>query len=48
MINGQTLIGPDFDNGKYPQVEPVSWEDFMRSVPMDQLAMTYFGVGQNI
>ncbi|KAJ4299352.1 hypothetical protein N0V90_004597 [Kalmusia sp. IMI 367209] len=48
MINGQTLIGPDYDNHKYPQVEPVTWESFMKSVPLEKLAMTYFGVGQNV
>ncbi|OTB12158.1 hypothetical protein K445DRAFT_306323 [Daldinia sp. EC12] len=38
MVNGQTLLGPENDNGKYPQIKPVTWEDYMRSVPRDQLS----------
>ncbi|KAF3926066.1 hypothetical protein ABW20_dc0109394 [Dactylellina cionopaga] len=48
MSSGQVLAGPDYDNEKYPQVKPVTWEDFMKSVPQDQLAGSYFNVGQNI
>ncbi|KAK6531189.1 hypothetical protein TWF281_008014 [Arthrobotrys megalospora] len=48
MVNGQTVIGPQYDNEKYPQVKPVTWEDFMKSVPQEQLAGTYFGVGKNV
>lgn len=48
MINGQTLVGPELDNDKYPQVKPVSWEDYLIAVPRDQLAGAYFNVGQNV
>ncbi|KAI0830392.1 nmrA-like family protein [Hypoxylon sp. FL0890] len=48
MINGQTLLGPELDNDKYPQVKPVSWEDFMKAVPRDQLPSAYSNVGQNV
>ncbi|KAI5866148.1 hypothetical protein GGS23DRAFT_555735 [Durotheca rogersii] len=46
MFNGQILLGPETDNHKYPQVKPVSWEDFFRRVPMDHLSSAYSGVGQ--
>ncbi|KAI2462791.1 nmrA-like family protein [Annulohypoxylon bovei var. microspora] len=48
MINGQTLIGPQLDNGKYPQVKPVNWEDYFRIVPKDQLAVAMSNVGHNV
>ncbi|KAI1472667.1 nmrA-like family protein [Daldinia caldariorum] len=45
MINGQTFLGPENDNGKYPQVKPVTWEDYLRSVPKDQLLSAISNVG---
>ncbi|RVD84145.1 uncharacterized protein DFL_005910 [Arthrobotrys flagrans] len=48
IINGQTVIGPEYDNEKYPQVTPVTWEDFLRSVPQEQLASSNFSVGQGV
>ncbi|KAH8596195.1 nmrA-like family protein [Bisporella sp. PMI_857] len=47
-LNGETNIGSELDNERYPQVKPVSWEDFMAGVPLEDLANTYFGVGENI
>ncbi|KAL7622412.1 hypothetical protein AAE478_007917 [Parahypoxylon ruwenzoriense] len=44
MISGQTLLGPQTDNDKYPQVKPVSWEDYFRIMPMDQLSSAYSGL----
>ncbi|KAI0846395.1 nmrA-like family protein [Daldinia vernicosa] len=48
MINGRTYLGTEIDNGQYPQVKPVNWEDFMKSVPKDQLANAFFNVGNDI
>ncbi|KAI1141694.1 nmrA-like family protein [Hypoxylon sp. FL0543] len=48
MLNGQTLLRPEFDNDKYPQVKPVSWEDYFRAVPRDQLPGAYSKVGQDV
>ena len=48
MANGQTYLGPEVDNAKYPQVKPVDWEGFMRSVPKDQLPSASSSVGQNV
>ncbi|KAI1410482.1 nmrA-like family protein [Hypoxylon sp. FL1857] len=48
MINGQTYLGPESDNDKYPQVKPVSWEDYLRSVPKDQLSGVVSKIGQNV
>ncbi|KAI1104966.1 nmrA-like family protein [Jackrogersella minutella] len=48
MVNGQTLIGPELDNDKYPQVKPVSWEDYFRIVPKNQLQTALSSVGQNV
>jgi hypothetical protein len=47
-LNGQTLLGPELDNAKYPQVKPVDWEAFMKATPLENLAGTYFAVGQNV
>ncbi|KAI1387925.1 nmrA-like family protein [Hypoxylon trugodes] len=48
MINGQTLLGPNLDNHKYPQVKPVSWEDYLKSTPKDQLPGAPGRAGQNV
>ncbi|KAI2617743.1 nmrA-like family protein [Hypoxylon sp. NC1633] len=47
MGNGQTLIGPAVENDKYPQVKPVSWEDFLRAVPQDKLPSAHDDAGQD-
>ncbi|KAI8965324.1 nmrA-like family protein [Daldinia sp. FL1419] len=47
-VNGQTHLGPDNDNAKYPQVKPVSWEEYLRSVPKDQLLNAYSNVGSDV
>ncbi|KAL1640201.1 hypothetical protein SLS58_007152 [Diplodia intermedia] len=36
-INGQTYVGPEVDNAKYPEIKSVTWEDFMRSHALQQL-----------
>ncbi|GLI79022.1 hypothetical protein PoHVEF18_007344 [Penicillium ochrochloron] len=33
-INGQTLVGTELDNSKYPEVKPVDWEAFMPQGPL--------------
>ncbi|OGM42488.1 NmrA-like family protein [Aspergillus bombycis] len=43
-INGQTFVGPQLDNDKYPQVKPVSWEEYMRQWPLEQLPSSYFAL----
>ncbi|KAI1656400.1 nmrA-like family protein [Daldinia decipiens] len=47
-INGQTLLGPEYDNSQYPQVKPVNWEDYLRSVPKDQLLSAHSNVGNTM
>ncbi|KAK3358484.1 hypothetical protein B0T24DRAFT_693464 [Lasiosphaeria ovina] len=37
LLNGSTLIGPDVDNGKYPEIKPETWEDFMRNRKLETL-----------
>ncbi|CAO3682628.1 unnamed protein product [Umbelopsis ramanniana] len=39
--NGQTNVGPETDNFKYPNILPVSWEDFMKSRTLEQLKNAY-------
>jgi hypothetical protein len=34
-------VGPDHDNMKYPDVTPITYEDFMRSTPLEQLTTAY-------
>ncbi|GAB1206009.1 hypothetical protein APSETT445_004690 [Aspergillus pseudonomiae] len=43
-INGQTFVGPELDNDRYPQVKPVSWEDYMKQWPLEQLSSSYFAL----
>ncbi|KAK0704043.1 hypothetical protein B0T26DRAFT_658561 [Lasiosphaeria miniovina] len=37
LLNGSTLIGPGVDNGKYPEIKPETWEDFMRNRKLETL-----------
>lgn len=34
MISGKTMVGPELDNKRYPKVKPVTWEDFIKEVPL--------------
>ncbi|PLB50922.1 NmrA-like family protein [Aspergillus steynii IBT 23096] len=43
-VNGQTFVGPELDNEKYPEVKPVSWEDYMKQWPLEQLPTSYFAL----
>ncbi|EXF86352.1 hypothetical protein CFIO01_00049 [Colletotrichum fioriniae PJ7] len=43
-INGQTFVGPETENAKYSSVEPATWEDFMKSRSIEQLAGAYFSL----
>ncbi|KAI2780439.1 nmrA-like family protein [Daldinia loculata] len=47
MTNGQAHLGPECDNDQYPQVKPVNWEDYLRSVPKDQLLSAHSNVGNS-
>lgn len=40
-INGQTYVGPETDNAKYPDIKPISWEDFISSHTLEQLSAAY-------
>ena len=37
MISGRALMGPGYDNKRYPEVKAISTEDYMRRVPLDKL-----------
>ncbi|KAB8200611.1 NmrA-like family protein [Aspergillus parasiticus] len=43
-VNGQTFVGPELDNDRYPQVKPVNWEEYMRQWPLEQLSSSYFAL----
>ncbi|KAF7515008.1 hypothetical protein G7054_g14817 [Neopestalotiopsis clavispora] len=43
-INGQTFVGPETDNAKYPQVKPETWEDFLKNRSLEQLPYAYFSL----
>ncbi|OJJ97432.1 hypothetical protein ASPACDRAFT_32510 [Aspergillus aculeatus ATCC 16872] len=43
-VNGQTFVGPETDNAKYPDVKPVDWEGFLRQWPLQQLPTAYFAL----
>ena len=36
-LNGQTFVGPNTDNERYPDVKAQTWEDFMEKRTMMQL-----------
>lgn len=40
-INGQTYVGPETDNNKYPQVKAIGWEDYMRAHPLEEVSDVY-------
>ncbi|PQE31769.1 hypothetical protein CJF32_00001064 [Rutstroemia sp. NJR-2017a WRK4] len=40
-VNEQIYVGPYLDNPRYPDVKPVSWEDFMSGIPLEQLPNVY-------
>ncbi|GKT82583.1 hypothetical protein Ct61P_00433 [Colletotrichum tofieldiae] len=43
-INGQTFVGPEVDDAKYPDAEPVTWKDFMKTRSIQELAAAYFSL----
>ncbi|KAL0939661.1 NmrA-like family protein [Colletotrichum truncatum] len=43
-INGQTFVGPDVQNDKYPEVKPVTWEAFMKNRTVQELAGAYYSL----
>ena len=40
-LNGQTYVGADLDNAKYPEVKPVTWEDYMAAHTLEELPKAY-------
>ena len=43
-VNGQTFVGPALDNARYPDVKAVNWEEFMASLPREQIATSFFAL----
>ncbi|KAJ0418700.1 NAD(P)-binding protein [Aspergillus carlsbadensis] len=43
-INGQTFLGPELDNERYPDVKAASWEGYMISWPRDQIGTSFFAL----
>ncbi|GKZ36205.1 hypothetical protein AbraIFM66950_007201 [Aspergillus brasiliensis] len=44
-VNGQTFVGPELDNARYPDVKAVDWEGFMKSWSKEQIGTSYFALG---
>ncbi|RAO69456.1 uncharacterized protein BHQ10_005468 [Talaromyces amestolkiae] len=44
--SGQTYLKKDLDNAKYPSVKPVTFEDFLHSHKLEDLADTYQNAGK--
>ncbi|KAL5355540.1 hypothetical protein BJX96DRAFT_170765 [Aspergillus floccosus] len=45
-INGQTFVGPELDNARYPDVKAVDWEGFMASWAREQIGTSDFALGK--
>ena len=45
-INGQTFVGPDTDNDQYPEINPETWEDFLKKRSLDELPHAYFSLAK--
>ncbi|KAI0176529.1 nmrA-like family protein [Hypoxylon sp. FL1284] len=45
-VNGQTLMGPELDNDQYPQVKPMTFEEFFKATPREQISKAYAVVGE--
>ena len=43
-INGQTFVGPELDNARYPDVKAVDWEGFMKGWSQEQIGTSYFAL----
>lgn len=43
-INGSTLVGPETDNQRYPNVKAVTWEDFMKLHSLEEISGAYFAL----
>ncbi|GJP88483.1 hypothetical protein CBS115989_8528 [Aspergillus niger] len=43
-INGQTFVGPELDNARYPDVQAVDWEGFMKCWSQEQIGTSYFAL----
>ncbi len=40
-LNGETFVGPETDNARYPEVKPVTWEEFFQAHPLEELTKAY-------
>ncbi|GAB1207610.1 hypothetical protein APSETT445_006334 [Aspergillus pseudonomiae] len=47
-INGQTYLKPELDNGKYPTVQPITFQQFMQSHRIEELSGSYQNAGSNV
>ncbi|KAL4765778.1 NmrA-like family protein [Aspergillus foveolatus] len=43
-VNGQTFVGPELDNARYPDVKPADWEAYMSSWPREHIKKSYFAL----
>ncbi|GAA87871.1 NmrA-like family protein [Aspergillus luchuensis IFO 4308] len=43
-VNGQTFVGPELDNARYPDVKAVDWEGCMRSWSQEQIGASHFAL----
>lgn len=46
--NGQTHLGEKTDNSKYPNIKPVTFEDFLKSHKLEELGSASQAVGSNL
>ncbi|KAK0712216.1 hypothetical protein B0T21DRAFT_297463 [Apiosordaria backusii] len=45
-LNGQTFVGPETDNAKYPEVKAETWEDFLRKRTPEELSQAMVALTQ--
>ncbi|KAI9929716.1 hypothetical protein ASPWEDRAFT_41070 [Aspergillus wentii DTO 134E9] len=46
-INGQTFVGPEVENARYPEIKTVDWEGFLARWPLEQLPTAFFALNAN-
>lgn len=44
--NGQTFVGLDTGNDRYPKVKPETWEDFLRKRSVEEIRHAYFSLAK--
>ncbi|KIW17507.1 hypothetical protein PV08_04701 [Exophiala spinifera] len=47
-LSGKALMGPKYDNDEYPQVKPVKVDEFLKTVPLEQLNGVYMAMDDKI